>query len=247
MLEHAPLADILGRARTAGIGKMLTVSTERANWEKNRDLALAHDGIYYSIGLHPHEAKHWPQVEADFHTFFPGGEVLPKCVAIGEIGLDFHYGFSSRDEQIAALEAQIAFAKKCGLPVILHCRDAFPELFASIGKIGLAPRGGVMHCFTGNEPQAKDAIALGLKISFSGILTFKTATALRDAAKTLPLSELLLETDCPYLTPMPHRGKPNEPSYLPLTAKVLADTLGLDEATVARETTANAARLFALS
>jgi TatD DNase family protein len=167
-------------------------------------------------------------------------------VGIGETGLDFHYDFSERSSQIHAFEEQLQFAKQYDLPVVIHCREAFADLFASIKKIGLSSRGSVMHCFTGTAPDAKAALDLGLKISFSGILTFKNADALRDAAKSIPLSEVVLETDCPYLAPLPHRGKPNEPSYLPHTALFLANTLGVPLDRVAEETTRNARSLFNL-
>ncbi len=246
MLKHGTTSEILERSRQAGVEQLVTVATEEENWESSRAIASTDPHVFYTLGLHPHSSTAWntcaPKLEALFKEGIP-----KKCVGIGETGLDFHYNFADRETQLASLEAQLAFAKRFDLPVVLHCREAFADLFASIKKIGLCSRGGVMHCFTGAEPDAKAAIALGLKISFSGILTFRNADPLRAAAKALPLSELLLETDCPYLTPMPHRGKPNEPSFLPLTAVVLADTLGVALETVAEATTENALSLFQLA
>lgn len=245
MLEHAPTVDILARAKAAGITQMVTVATELSNWESSRKHAEENENVFYTLGLHPHQADQWAECEAKLKELFANG-IPPKCVGIGELGLDYHYNYAPKEAQLAALAAQLLFAKNYGLPVIIHCRDAFADLFEVIGRTGLAPSGGVMHCFTGGAPDAKVAVELGLKISFSGILTFRNADALRAAAKTIPLSQIVLETDCPYLTPMPHRGKPNEPSYLPLTAVVLAETLGKPLEEIAQATTANARSLFRL-
>ncbi len=246
MLEHDATEAILQRARAAGVGRMITVSTDESNWGPNRALARSHPELYYSVGLHPHDAARWDAIEGDFLGYFPDDKPEAKCVAIGELGLDFHYLRSPREQQIAALEAQLRLAGKYDLPVIIHCRDAFRELFDCLKRIGLGRRGGVMHCFTGTEPDARSAIAYGLKISFSGILTFKNAQDLRDAARVLPLSELLVETDCPFLAPLPFRGKPNEPAYLPHTARLLAEVRGESPERIAQETTRNAVQLFSL-
>ncbi len=245
MLEHSPIPEVLRRASSAGIDTLVTVATELSNWESSRRHAEENANVFYTVGLHPHQADQWAECEADLAQRFAGG-VPAKCVGIGETGLDFHYNYAPRDQQIHALEAQLAFAKKYDLPIVLHCREAFTDLFASIKKIGLGTGGGVMHCFTGAAPDAKAAIDLGLKISFSGILTFKNADGLRDAAKALPLSELVLETDCPFLAPIPFRGKPNEPSFLPHTAVVLATAQAKTLEAVAEATTRNAKHLFRL-
>jgi TatD DNase family protein len=245
LLEHSPVNEVLDRATAAGVTEMVTVATELSNWESSRAFAQASPGVYYTVGLHPHQAQDWPNCEAEIGALFAQG-VPPKCVGIGETGMDFHYNFADRETQIRAFEGQLQVAKKYNLPLIIHCREAFADLFASIQKHGLGPAGGVMHCFTGGAPDAKGAIALGLKISFSGILTFKNAEPLREAAHAIGLSEIVLETDCPYLAPIPNRGKPNEPSFLPHTAAVLATTLGVTIAEVAEKTTANARRLFQL-
>jgi len=242
MLTHSPLEEILERARAAGVKKMVTVSTDEGSWETNRNIALNVDDIYFSLGLHPHEATHWAECANQLSVLT--SNIGPKCVAIGEIGLDFYYEFSPREIQLDVFESQLLLSKKLNLPVILHCRDAFTELFDCIKRVGLSPRGGVMHCFTGPEKAAKSALDLGLKISFSGIITFKNAESLREVAKTIPISELLLETDCPFLTPDPHRGKPNEPSMVVWTARKLAETLTLTPEEISLRTTENALNFF---
>jgi TatD DNase family protein len=246
MLDHDGLENILARAREAGITQMLSVSVDEQSWDLNRHIAEKHDHIYYTLGLHPHEAVRWPECAHDLRERLTSG-IPKKCVAIGEMGLDFHYERSPREIQLDVFDAQLEIAKNLKLPVILHCRDAFVEMYERIQKIGLGAAGGVMHCFTGNAAQAQQAIDLGLHISFSGILTFKNAAPLREAAKIVPMDRLLLETDCPFLAPIPNRGKPNEPSFLPLTARVLATTISRSLEDVAVTTTTNARELFRLA
>jgi len=246
MLEHAPLETILERCKHAGISQMLSVSTEKPDWDRNRELAEKLDHVYYSLGIHPHHAKHWPQWGKDLFSHFINDIPPMKCVAIGETGLDFHYNLSPREIQISNFENHIALAKTTSLPLIIHCRDAFEEVFGCLENAGVGTYSGVMHCFTGNSDQALRAIELGLKISFSGILTFKNAVTIQEAAKIIPNEVLLLETDCPYLSPIPHRGEPNEPSFLPQTGRMLAQLRGVSEATIAEQTSINAKILFGL-
>ncbi len=231
MLTHAPMPEILERAKLAHIGKMVNVSTDESNWKACHELALANDHIFSALGVHPHEAHKWKQWKPLLEKWFSNDIPPKKCVGIGETGLDFHYSLSPRQAQIESFEDQVRLAKRTSLPLIIHCRNAFPELFASLKAVGMGKRTGVLHCFTGTYEEAKKGLDFGLKISFSGILSFKNATDLRDTASKLPVSELLVETDCPYLAPIPFRGKPNEPSYLPETAKILAAQLkiGLPE------------------
>jgi TatD DNase family protein len=245
MLEHDTLENILERAQKNGVTQMLSVSTDEGSWESNKRIAETHPNIFYTLGLHPHDATRWPECAGELQRRLASG-VPAKCVAIGEMGLDFHYEYSPRDIQIDVLDTQLTIAKTHNLPVIMHCRDSFVELYERIKTIGLSAWGGVMHCFTGDKTQAKEALDLGLYISFSGILTFKNAEKLREAAKVVPVDRLLLETDCPFLAPIPNRGKPNEPSYLPLTAAVLASTTGKSVDEIAEITTANARTLFQL-
>ena len=236
---------ILDRARKAGVNRLLTVSTDETNWDGNRQMAMSDRNVYYTLGLHPHTATRYTKVAAQLNGYFENG--LPtKRVAIGEMGLDFHYDKSPREIQIDVFESQIVLAHRVGLPIIIHCRDAFMETFDSIRKLGLPRRGGVMHCFTGNAVQAKAALDLGLHISFSGILTFKNADDIREAAKMVPLDKILLETDCPFLSPEPYRGKPNEPSRLAVTAQRLGAIRQLTIEDVAYATCQNTVELFRL-
>lgn len=245
MLDHDPLREILMRASAAGVHRMISVSTDEPSWESNRNLALAHANVYYTLGLHPHDAIRWAECAGNLHTLLANG-VPEKCVGIGELGLDFHYNMSPPEVQLDVLQAQFAIARAAALPVIIHCRDAFDELYAMIRREGLSERTGVMHCFTGGPKEAKEALDLGLKISFSGILTFKSAGNIREAAKIIPEDSLLLETDCPFLAPMPLRGKANEPAFLPFTARVLAETRQVPIEAIADITTRNAIAFFGL-
>lgn len=245
-LEHSSIEEVLERAKISGIVKMISVSTDEGSWETNQNISKQHDHVYYTLGIHPHDAIRWAECAYKLEPMYHQSFNPKKCVAIGEIGLDFHYNYSPKDVQIDVFESQLEMAKTLNLPVVIHCRDAFDELYASIKKIGLSPWGGVMHCFTGDTIRAKEAIDLGLRISFSGILTFKTAEVLREAARAIPKESILLETDCPYLAPIPNRGKPNEPSYLPLTAKVLAEVRSETIEEVSRYTVENTTLLFQL-
>ena len=250
MLEHSSVEEVLERAREAGLSKMITVSTEAANWESNRLLAEKYPHIYYSLGVHPHEVRQWVESAPTLRNYFEAADktlsVPLKCVAIGEIGLDFYYDFCPQELQIDVFEAQLKLAKEVNLPVIIHCRDAFAQLFESIQKVGLGSRSAILHCFTGTVSEAQTALEVGLKISFSGILTFKNAEPLREAARAIPLSELMIETDCPYLAPIPYRGKPNEPAYLSHTASVLAEIKGVTVDEIALQTSQNAIDFFEL-
>lgn len=243
MLNHSPLEDILSRAQTAGITKMVSVSTDHGSWESNRNLAHSLENVFYTLGLHPHEATWWPECAPELDQLFVNG-IPPKCVGIGEMGLDFHYNFSPPEVQKDVCEAQLILARRAGLPVILHCRESFKELYEMIRRLGLSPKRGVMHCFTGGVPEAREALELGLKISFSGILTFKNADRIREAAKFIPLTEMLIETDCPFLSPVPFRGKPNEPSFLIHTLNFLATTLGKEPSEIAPQILENSERFF---
>lgn len=245
MLTHSTAEQIVDRAAAAGVDTLVSVATERGNWDSSQEVAQRFPSVYYTLGIHPHQSTEWAECEKEIESRFANG-VPAKCVGIGETGLDFHYDFADRNTQITSLEAQLSFAKRFDLPVVIHCREAFDELFSIVKRVGLSSRGSVMHCFTGTAPDAKAALDLGMKISFSGILTFRNADSLRMAAKTIPLTEIVLETDCPYLAPLPHRGKPNEPAYLPHTAAFLAQTLGLSLEAVAEATTRNAKALFLL-
>lgn len=246
MLEHAPLQVVLERAKAAGIETMVSVSVDEASWQLNQDLAEKLPHVYYSVGLHPHEAQHWGTLKEKIESFIDKSPVRAKCVAIGEMGLDFYYNKSPREAQIQAFKDQLALAKKKNLPIIIHCRDSFTELYDLLRTEGMPPKGGVMHCFTGNETQAKEALDLGLYISFSGIVTFKNAKPLQEAAKMVPADRIVIETDCPFLAPVPHRGSPNEPAYLLETLKCVSSLRGLLPGELAPLVLENSKRLFSL-
>ena len=211
----------LKRAFENNIKKFVTVSTTAEDLEKNKMIAETNDPIFYSLGLHPHEAATFAKDLPHLTKYFSNG-IPKKCVGVGETGLDYYYDNAPRDFQIQSLEAQAELAKSVGLPLIIHCRNAFEDFFSVIKNIGTGPVPGVLHCFTGTYEEAKRGIEAGFKISFSGIVTFKKATELQETCAKLPLSELLIETDCPFLAPEPFRGKPNEPAFLSQTALFLA-------------------------
>lgn len=241
-LQHRSADEAYTRAVEAGVLYLNNVATDPGNWESVRVIAHRLKNVTYTLGLHPHDAKDWPTQSAQLRSLLATHGKDGKCVGVGETGLDYFYNHSDRGQQIENLEGHIALSKEFELPLILHCRDAFVDLYASLRKVGTAPRPGIMHCFTGNYPQAKEALDLGLYISFSGIVTFKNAEELRQVAKQIPRDRILIETDCPFLTPLPHRGVPNEPYYLPFTAKLLSGLLGMTPEAFGELTTENAKR-----
>jgi len=221
---------------------MLVPGTTLGDSEAAAELATAHEGVFAAVGVHPHEAK-------DFDPARDGGafEALARrsrVVAIGEIGLDFHYDHSPRDKQIAVLEWMVGCARRLGLPVLLHNRESGNEMLALLERAGAREAAGVLHSFTGDAAFGRKALDLGYLVSFSGMITFRAAENVRDAAASLPLESLLVETDTPYLAPVPHRGQPCEPAFVVETARKLAEVKGSDLETVAAATTANFERLF---
>jgi TatD DNase family protein len=244
-LDYAPMADDLAgtvaRARSAGVGAMLTIGTKLRDFPKVRAIAESNDSIYCSVGIHPHEAQN----EAADAARLVELARHPKVVGIGETGLDYYYDKSPREQQQANFRAHMRAASETGLPLIVHTRDAEEDTAAMIAT-GLreGPLKGVLHCFTSSQRLARQAIEMGFYISISGIITFKNAEDLRQTVRGLPLDRLLVETDSPYLAPVPMRGKPCEPAYVAHTAAKVAELkgVGLDELT--RATTANFFRLF---
>jgi TatD DNase family protein len=205
-------------------------------------LADRHPHIYASVGVHPHEVKHISDGWYDELRRLAGHE---KVVAFGEIGLDYHYNHSPPKEQRERFREQIQLARELRLPVVIHTRDAQDDTISILKEEQACEVGGVFHCFSGDAWLAKEALDLGFYLSFSGILTFQNASALRDIAKHAPLDRVLIETDCPYLTPVPHRGKRNEPAFVSHVAKQLAELhpeLSLEQ--IERATTENARQLF---
>jgi TatD DNase family protein len=236
------LDGVLARAAAAGVDLMLNVGTDLPSSERARDFAHAHPQVFAAAGIHPHEADafddaDWPKLEALWAD--------PHVRGVGETGLDYFYDHSKRERQRALFRRHLEAAGPVGRPVIIHCRDAFDDLFALVGEVGL-PAGGVLHCFTGGPAEAERAVAMGLHVSFAGILTFKNAEQLREAAARVPADRLLVETDCPFLAPVPHRGKRNEPAYVVETARKLAELRGVSYGEVCALTHANTVRLFGL-
>ena len=236
-------ADVVARARAVGVGAMLNISTRASEWEAVVGTAEGHYGIWASIGIHPHEA--------DFHEEVDTARLLeaadhPKVVAIGETGLDYYYDKSDRDRQRRSFRSHLAACRASGLPVIVHTRDAEDDTAEILAdEMGKGGYGGVIHCFTASQRFADIALEMGLYISISGIVTFKNAKELQATAATIPEDRLLIETDSPFLAPVPHRGKTCEPAYVADTARFLADLRGVSVEHLAETTTSNFHRLFA--
>ena len=226
------------RAHAAGVSRMIVVGTDRAHSEAQIAIAAANDGIWATVGLHPHDAVDGVDTIVDLLD-------RPKVVAVGECGLDYYYDHSPREVQQRAFAEQIALANERDLPLVIHTRDAWDDTFAVLADVGV-PRSTIFHCFSGGPPEAERCLALGAYLSYSGIVTFKTADALRAAARITPLDRLLIETDAPYLTPVPHRGKPNEPAFVPLIGARLADVLATSVEAVAEASVRNATVAFRL-
>ena len=240
--------DVIQRAHAAGVSRILNVGTGDPHsdaFERAITLGQSQSSIYTAIGTHPHDARLYDDAaEEKIKTLIQSGE---RVVAWGEIGLDFHYDNSPRDVQVAVFKRQLHAARELNLPVIVHTREAEAETIDLLKTdYDGASRRGVFHCFSGSEELAQRAIEIGFMISFSGIVTFKKAEQLRNVARQVPLDRLLIETDCPYLTPVPHRGKRNEPAYVIEVARCLAGLHGLEIDELAHITTENFMRFFSL-
>ena len=241
--EFAPeLDDVVARARAAGVGGMVTICTRLTEFERVLTVASRFKDVWCSIGIHPHEAANEPDEEAAAIVALTR---YPKVVGIGETGLDYHYDRSPRDRQREVFRRHIEAARLSGLPIIVHSREA-EEDTAALLEEGAAAGGltGLIHCFTSTTLLAERALALGFCISFSGIVTFRNAEDLRAIAKMVPSDRLLVETDAPYLAPVPQRGKRNEPAFVAHTAAFLAGLRGESVDALAARTTANFRRLF---
>lgn len=240
--------EVVRRAKDVGVVAMLNVGTGDPNTDDfSRAVAVAekYDNVYAAVGVHPHDAKLYDD-KAENHLL----ELVNssrKVIAWGEIGLDYYYDHSPRDVQRAVFVRQIRKARELGLPIIIHSRDADDEtveiLTAECSWDGFR---GIMHCFGGTPQMADDLVSVGFMISFAGNVTFKKAENLREAARVVPLDRLLVETDCPFLTPVPFRGKRNEPAFVVNTAGFLADLLGVEPLALAEQTTKNFLNLFDL-
>ena len=235
---------VVERAKAAGVGTMLTISTKLSEFPRVLEVAEAYPDVYCSVGVHPHEADR--EEGATDAAKIAALTQNPKVIGIGETGLDYYYGHSSRDNQRAAFNAHLDAARETGLPVIVHSRDAEADTMELLRAAAAKGRlTGLIHCFTGTQALADCAVELGFCISFSGIVTFKNAEELREIAKKVPAARLLVETDAPYLAPVPNRGKRNEPAFVTYTAALLAELRGTTPDVIAETTSANFFRLFA--
>lgn len=242
LARDGDLDAVLARAEAAGVGEMLTISTTMSGFPAVREIAERRDGLWCSVGVHPHEAG--PEGQSDPEWLIELA-AHPKVVGIGETGLDYHYEHSPRADQQVSFRAHIAAARETGLPVIVHSREADEDTAAILREeMAEGAFSGLIHCFSTGRGLAEAALELGLSISIAGIVTFKKAEALRDVAAMVPPERLLVETDAPYLAPEPKRGKRNEPAFVAHTAARLAALKDMTPADLAETTTANFFRLF---
>lgn len=239
---ESEVEEVVARASGAGVRLMVTISTKVSEFDRIRALAERFPNVYCSVGIHPHEAASEPEIDTARLVELAAH---PRVVGIGETGLDYFYEHAPREAQIRSFRAHIAAARETRLPLIVHTRDADEDtarILSEEMEEGAFP--GLLHCFTSGRPLAEHALGLGFYISLSGILTFKSAADLQETARAIPLDRLLVETDAPYLAPVPRRGKRNEPSFVVHTAAKLAELKGVDVDTLGRATSENFLRLF---
>jgi TatD DNase family protein len=236
--------NVLARSRATGVTGWVTIGTDPQHNRKAIELAGKFENMYATVGIHPHDAK---DVTADTLPELKELAHSDKVVAIGETGLDFHYNFSKQPDQKRAFAAQLKIARELNLPVIVHCREAFDETMDILDQFGPGVKGVVFHCFSGSAEQAKIVLGKGFYISFTGVVTFKNAELTRRAAGIVPADRLMLETDCPYMSPEPMRKqKVNEPALMIHTAEYLAQLKQMDLADFAQAVTATSRAFFAL-
>jgi TatD DNase family protein len=234
--------EVLDNARKRGVSGFLNISTRQREWDDVIGVAERHNDVWASVGVHPHEADAHPDLGA---AALVEGTNHPRVIAIGECGLDYYYDKSDRQAQRERFQAHIEAARETGLPLIVHTREAEDDtaeiLSEAVGEGGVT---GVLHCFTGSAELARKALDLGFFISLSGIVTFKNAADLQDTAKWLPADMMLVETDAPFLAPVPHRGQKCEPAFVADTANFVAELRGVEPGALGELTTANFLRLF---
>ncbi len=230
------VADTLQRARDSGVERFVVIGTDPPTCEQATSIASQFADVWATVGLHPHDATQGVNSIEPFIT-------RDRVVAIGECGLDYYYEHSPRDVQMKAFAEQIALAKQHDLTLVIHTRDAWQDTYDVLDAEGM-PENTIIHCFTGGPEEARQCLDRGAYLSFSGIVTFKNAADLREAAILCPIDRILVETDSPFLAPVPHRGQPNEPAHVGIVGTAIADLRGHDAADFARQTTANARRAF---
>ena len=228
--------QVIDRALAAGVETLMAIGTGDGPPDLETAVRQAdrHSFVYATIGVHPHDAS---KADADSFVRLRDLAAHPKVLAVGEIGLDYHYDFSPRDVQRAVFEKQLELAAECRKPIVIHTREAWEDTMAILRRQWRG--GGIMHCFTGDTVQAQEALDLGFHLSYGGVLTFPKAEAVRQAARITPEDRLLVETDCPYLAPVPHRGKRNEPAFVVETVRRLAEVRGVAPEAIAETTTRN--------
>jgi TatD DNase family protein len=238
------LKEVIERAKGAGVGYIFTVGTEKKDWKRTLEIANSYPSIYAILGVHPHNAK-----EIDGETYPTLTELCrnEKVKACGEIGLDFYRNLSPRDVQLRRFREQIGLAKELRLPIVVHDREAHQETLEILKSEKADQCGGIIHCFSGDYEMAKACLEMGFYISIPGSITFKNAEKFREIVKRLPLESLLVETDAPFLAPVPFRGKRNEPSYIRYTAQKVAEIKKVSFEKIAEVTTENALRVYRLN
>ena len=241
MLEDLP--GVLLRAASAGVVQIVTIGVDLKSSRAAADIAAGMPGVFATVGLHPHDAE---QADEAYFQQMKDLARQSRAVAIGECGLDFYRDLSPRSAQRRAFAQQIALALELDLPLVIHDRDAHQETAATLKEQDAGRVGGVLHCFSGDFMLARQVLDLGFCLGVTGTVTYKNAGALRELLRLVPAERLLLETDCPYLSPLPYRGKPNQPAYLAHTNAGLAQALDLDAQALAAQTTQNTRRLYRL-
>lgn len=238
--------QVVDRARLNRVGYMLTISTHTKRLERYTALADRFPNVWTTIGVHPHQANEAGEKDITAAELVRLAASHPKIVAIGECGLDYHYDFAPREQQHKVLAEHIEAAKQTGLPIIIHAREADDDMIAILrdAQTDNRPLTGVMHCFSSTRKLHEFALEIGFYISFSGMVTFPKATEIHDICRATPLDRLLVETDAPYLAPIPYRGKRNEPAFVSHTGRFVADLHGLDEVDLSHQITGNFFRLF---
>lgn len=241
-LRDGDLNDALGRARATGVGCLVTIGTRLSDFETVLSIAQNNADVFCTVGVHPHEAGKESLSSPDILI---EKSQHPRVVGLGESGLDYHYDHAPRDRQAVSFRAHIAAARETGLPLVVHTRDADDDTVAILrDEYQKGPYLALIHCFTAGRNLAMAAVEMGFYISLSGVLTFKSGQAVRDIVRDLPRERLLVETDSPYLAPVPFRGKRNEPSFVQYTARVLAEVTSRSEDEIKKQTTENFFRLF---
>ena len=238
--------EVVARAIAGGVTGVVIPATDEASSDKIMALLETLSGLeaYGAVGVHPHEADTFTEVGM---SHIESLTHHPRVVAVGETGLDYYYDFSPREAQQRALRAHVRLAARRGLPLVLHCRDADADLLAILCEEGASACGGVVHCYTGTVETAQRLLEMGFYLGFTGIITFRAAETLREVVKIVPMSRILVETDSPYLAPIPHRGKRNEPAYVSRVAEAVGAIHGLTAAEAAEVTAINTRRCFNIS